>query len=110
LKTLKTQSIGLQQFINDSAVSFKLDMGAEVSAITEKSLELLGSPNLNHPVRKLCGPNGQPLAVWGSLVAHLRHGERSCTQEIFVVKQLSHNLLGLPAIKDLHLLARVNNL
>jgi len=66
-------------FVNDSAVSFKLDTGAEVSTITEKSLELLGSPDLNHPVRKLCGPNHQPLAVRGSLFAHLRHGERSCT-------------------------------
>jgi len=32
-------------FVNDSSVSYKLDTGAEFSAITEKSLELLGSPD-----------------------------------------------------------------
>ena len=31
------------------------------------------------------------------------------TQEIFVVKQLKHNLLGLPAIKALHLSSVLDN-
>ena len=61
-------------FVNGSEVSFKLDTGAEVIAITEQTLELLGSPNLNQPIRKLCGSNCQPLAVWGSLLANLSHG------------------------------------
>jgi len=52
-------------------------------------------------------PNHQPLAVRVSLFAHQRC---SCTHKIFVMKQLSHNLLGLPVIKDLHLLAIENNL
>jgi len=34
-------------FINGSAISFKLDTVAEVTAITEQTLELLGSPNLS---------------------------------------------------------------
>ena len=36
--------------------------------------------------------------------------QHQCNQDIFVVKQLKHNLLGLPAIKALHLLAVLNNL
>jgi len=56
-------------FVNGSAISFKLDTGAEVTAITEQTLESLGSPNLRRPNRKLCGPNRQPLAVQGSLSA-----------------------------------------
>ena len=35
--------------------------------------------------------------------------QHECQQDIFVVKQLKHNLLGLPAIKALHLLAIVDN-
>ena len=97
-------------FVNGSAVSFKLDTGTEVTAITEQTLKLLESPNLNQPIRKLRGPNHQPLAVRGSLSANLSHGEHSCTLEIIVVKQFSHTLLGLPHIKDLYLLTIVNNL
>jgi len=96
--------------VNGLEVSFKLDTGAEVTAITEKSLELVGSPKLNQPTRNLCGPNRQPLSVRGSLSAHLHQGQYSCTHEVFVVKHLSQNLLGLPAIKDLHLLTIVNRL
>ena len=40
----------------------------------------------------------------------MHHGNHSCTHEDFVVEHLSQNLLGLPAIKDLHFLAIVNNL
>jgi len=36
------------------------------------------------------------------------HGKYSYTHEVFIVDQLSQNLLGLQAIKDLHLLAIVN--
>ena len=94
--------------VNGFEISFKLDTGAEVTAITEKSL-LLGSPQLNQPIRKLSGPNRQPLSVRGSLSANLHH-DNYCTHEVFVVGCFSQNLLGLPAIKDLHLLAIVNNL
>ena len=86
--------------VNGVEISFKLDTGAEVTAITEKSVELLGSPQLNQPIRKLSGPNRQPLSVRGSLSANLHHGSHSCTHEVFVVEHLSQNLLGLPAIKD----------
>ena len=96
--------------VNGFEVSFKLNTGAEVTTITEKSLELLGSSKLNQPIRNLCGPNRQPLSVRGSFSAHLHHGQYSCTHEVFVVKCLSQNLLGLPAIKDLHLLTVVNSL
>ena len=64
------------------------------------------------PDRKLCGPNGVPLDLRGSLTVTLSQKQHIilCDQEIFVVKQLNHDLLGLPAIKGLYLLSVLDNL
>ena len=62
------------------------------------------------PDKKLCGPNGVPLDLRGSLTVSISQKQHKCDQEIFVVKQLKHNLLGLPATKGLHLLPILNNL
>ena len=49
--------------VNNVTVSFKVDTGAEVTAISEETLKVLGSPVVAKPTRKLCGPNGQPLSL-----------------------------------------------
>ena len=56
------------------------------------------------PDKKLCGPNGVPLDLRGSLTVTLSQKQHKCDQDIFV------NLLGLPAIKRLHLLSVLYNL
>ena len=56
------------------------------------------------PDKKLCGPNGVPLDLRGSLTITLSQKQHKCNQDIFV------NLLGLPAIKGLHLLLVLYNL
>ena len=56
------------------------------------------------PDKKLCGPNGVPLDLRGSLTVTLSQKQHKCDQEIFV------NLLGLPAIKGFHLLSVLDNL
>ena len=96
--------------VNSIAVTFKVDTGAEVTAISEDTLQTLGQLEVNKPDKKLCGPNGVPLALRGSLTVTLSQKQHKCDQEIFVVKQLKHNLLGLPAIKALHLLSVLDNL
>ena len=70
--------------------------------VSEDTLQTL---EVNKPEKKLCGPNSVPLALRGSLTVTLSQKQHKCDQEIFVVKQLKHNLLGLPAIKALHLLS-----
>ena len=62
------------------------------------------------PDKKLCGPNGVPLDLRGSLTVTLSQKQHKCDQQIFVIKQLKHNLLGLPAIKGLYLLSVLDNL
>jgi len=73
-------------------MKFKVDTGAEVTAVTKLALTQLSNVQL-HPVTKaLCGPDRKPLKVLGQ------------------IEKLKHNLLGLPAIKDLNLLVMVNQM
>ena len=46
----------------------------------------------------------------GRLSVSMSHKDHLCEKEIFVVNHLHHNLLGLPAIKALHLLTRVEQI
>ena len=100
----------MQILVNQVDLRFKLDTGAEVTAITEQAYKALGSPKINHPVKKLCGPTSKPLKVIGRLTVSMSNKDHSYEHEIFVVNHLHHNLLGLPAIIALHLLTRVEQI
>ena len=65
---------------------------------------------LKKPTKKLYGPSKSPLKVIGQFTCTLQYRNRSSQQEIFVVKGLKKNLLGLPAITSLELVARVDTL
>ena len=88
--------------VNNVTITFKVDTGAEVTAISKDTLRVLGSPEVTKPSKKLCGPNGQPLSIIGSLTVTMSQKQHTCQQDIFMVKHLKHNLLGLPAIKALN--------
>ena len=96
--------------VNNISVTFKMDIGAEVTAVPEGTLHTLGQLEVSMPDKKLCGPNGVPLDLRGSFTVTLSQKQHKCDQEIFVVKQLKHNLLELPATKGLHLLSVLDNL
>ena len=86
----------MQISVNQVNLHFKLDTGAEVTAISEKAYKALGSPKTTQPVKKLCGPTNKPLKVIGRLTVSMTHKDHSCEQDIFMVSHLHHNLLGLP--------------
>ena len=71
---------------------------------------MLGKPALQPPDKHLFGPARQPLAVLGHFLCHLSHNGREARQKVFVVDHLTTNLLGLPAITTLHLVARTDSL
>ena len=90
-------------------VMFKLDTGAEVTAISHSTYQQLpDAPPLNTPDKVLCGPARKPLQVLGQCEIDLSHQGRSTRQQLFVVAELKSNLLGLPAIKALNLAARLD--
>ena len=89
-------------------VQFKLDTGAEVSVISEKTYRNVGQPALHAPDKMLFGASHCPLQVLGHCKAKLWYkNNRASVQTVYVVKGLSSNLLGLPAITALNLAARV---
>lgn len=65
---------------------------------------------LQSPSKRLCGPDNQPLDVIGELSATLTYRDRQCTHPVYVVRKLQQNLLGLPAIQSLSLLAHVDTM
>jgi len=95
--------------VNDRIVTFKIDTGAEVSAISETTLKQLQPVQLKKPSRNLYGPALLCLEVIKQFTAMLTYNHTSCKQTVFVVKDLKQNLLGLPAITSLNLISRLNS-
>ena len=95
--------------VKGQEVSFKLDTGAEVTAVSEETFRQLGGGTLQRPSKVLYGPGQHTLDVRGQFTTTLRFDQRSSLQPVFVVRGLKNNLLGLPAIVSLQLLRRVDS-
>ena len=91
----------------DKLVEFKIDTGAGVTAITETTYLELNQPKLHQAQKKLCGPAKQRLQVLGFFQADLQHQQRIARVNVYVIRGLTNNLLGLPGIKSLHLLEKL---
>lgn len=96
--------------INGEKISFKLDTGAEVTAISKETWKVLGEPTLQPSDKHLFGPAQQSLSVLGKFSCHLSHKRQHSQHWVFVVDHLKSNLLGLPAITALHLAVRTDTL
>ena len=88
---------------------FKIDTGAEVTAVSKETWHMLGKPALQPANKHLFGPAQQPLAVLDQFSCHLSHKRREVQRQGFVVDDLKMNLLVLPAITILHLAVRADN-
>ena len=86
---------------------FKLDIGAEVTAISEELFLTLGK-SLQKPSKLLYGSSHHSLDVMGQFEEVLHYKDRSSRQTIYAVRGLTTNLLGLPAIISLNLASRVD--
>ena len=91
--------------VNNISVTFKVDMHrCRGNGSLRKYPTDFGSAGGQHARQKLYGPNGVLLDLRGSFTVMLSQKQHKCDQDIFV------NLLGLPAIKGLHLLSVLYNL
>ena len=89
--------------VNEEPMTFKLDTGVEVTAISSTAHQMLGNVQLITSDKVLYGPSRQPLQVVGRFTATLTHKDWSSQHQVYVVKELDTNLLGLPAITSLNL-------
>ena len=94
--------------VRQKTVTFKMDTGAEVTAISSETYEMLGRPKLTKPSKALYGPAHQALDAMGQFTVWLKYGQHSTRQRVYVVGGLQTNLLGLPAMTKLQLVSRVN--
>ena len=93
--------------LEQQKVTFKVDTGAAVTAITEQTYAQLGKPPVSPPTKRLCGPTQYGLDVQGVFIGHFSSGEKTTTGDVYVVKGLKTNLLGLPIITALHLVEKL---
>ena len=79
-----------------------------MTVISEDSWKSLGLSEMKPPTKKLHGLDRQPLKVRGEIHTTSSYRGRQCIQPVFIMKHLQHNLLGLPAIQALQVLAQVH--
>ena len=112
LSTLGTQDANVWTCtiqVNNQDVSFKVDTGAEVTVISKDVSKALGLDALQPPIKNLYGPDQSPFEVVGETPVRLAYRDKQCTQAIFVLQKVKHNLLGLPTIRALHVLSQVDH-
>ena len=95
--------------LNMVDVLFKLDTGAEVSAITVETYQKL-NVKLAKPLKTLYGPSQATLTVDGQFEGKLEHQGKQTIQLVYVIQNLKRNLLGLPAIEALNLVVKVDSM
>ncbi|XP_075530161.1 uncharacterized protein LOC142563495 [Dermacentor variabilis] len=94
--------------VDDYTAHFKVDSGAEVSAVPSDFPTLPAT--LDQVDTLLTGPGGQPLRVLGSYMARLQwQGKTSC-QRLYVIQSLTVPLLGPPALQALQVVRFLDQL
>ena len=103
------ESWNVQVMVKNKKVLFKVDTGAEVTAMSESAWNSLSHPGkLRKAKQRLCGPDRKPLDVLGTVSLTLTLNGKSCTQQIYIIRNLRSNLLGLPAIRQLQMLPQID--
>lgn len=98
--------------LRGSTVSFKIDTGADVTAISEQAYKSVmhREGELEKVLKPLYGPGGTKLTVLGSTTETLSYKDRSIAERIYVVRGLQVALLSRPASVSLKLVARVDTI
>lgn len=98
--------------VRGKKVTFKLDSGADVTAVSEQTFENFRSKNesLEKAQKPLFGPGGTALTVLGSTTETITYGDRCTAEKIYVVKNLRVALLSRSASVRLKLIARMDTI
>ena len=96
-------SLGIDNY--EQKVQFKIDTGADVTAIPLSLLDKIGHRDLEPPGKQLLGCGNNPLEVLGRFNTTLSCDKKSVREDIYVVNNLHMPLLGRPAISKLNLVS-----
>ena len=95
--------------LGGSALSFRIDTGADVTAIPEKAYTpQMGK--LSRPQKILYGPGRNQLNVTGMVTTEMKKGSKASTQDIYIVPNLEKPLLGKSAINDLEIIKMIGSI
>ena len=91
----------IEVLVEKHPVTFKVDTGAEVTALSHTTFNSIQKtmPQLKRSNQTLRGPNHSSLDGVEETTLKLTYKGKSSAQQVFVINNLQHNLLGLPAIK-----------
>ena len=93
--------------IGNSAESFKIDTGADVSIMShDRYIRLKPRPELKQVKTTLSSPGG-PVKCQGQFIAETQFNSKKFLFRILVVKDHVENLLGHGVARDMHLIQRV---
>ena len=99
----------IEVLVGDNKMNFKVDTGAEVTAMSHSAWKSLRNvPQLHTSKKVLGGPDWKPLSVIREAIVPFTYKQKSCDQTVYVIKNLKNNLLGLPAIRALNILQQVD--
>ena len=91
---------------SDRLINFKLDTGADVTVLPLHLYdEKMGI--MQNPDRYLVSANGK-MQVVGKIHTEMHIGTQRKTQEVYLVKDLKHALLGRPSLTEFDLVRRIN--
>ena len=91
----------------NQTLEFKIDTGAEVTAILDVAFRAFKGLKLDRPKKMLYCPARTLLKVIGQFEGELFYRGKTTKQNVYVVNGLRTNLLGLPAILALKLVAKL---
>ena len=91
--------------LNKRPLKFKINTGADVTALPEMVYDKVRDGPLQKPNR--VGPSKQILKVKGFIVAKLAVDHRETEEKIYIVNGLQQPLVGRPAIQSLNLVSRI---
>ena len=97
--------------VGKTPVVFKLDPGADVTAIPNLLYkQKLRNVKLEKSNRLLSGPDGTELKIIGTFQTTLKSKSSSCVETIYIIGGLEKPLLGLRACEELKLVQRLDSL
>ena len=89
---------------------FKLDTGAEVTAVSNSKFRLLNTEIMEKPSKTLYRPDHQPLDIIGQFTIFVTYNGNNTKQLIFIIKGLTMNLFRLPAIQALKIISKSDSI
>ena len=94
--------------LGDATSTFKIDTGADVTCIDERTYARSNIGVLRQSDKMLSGPGNNKLTVLGQVDASMTYKNKQTKQKVYVIKDIQGCLLGRPAIQAFKLVSMVN--